>query len=187
MESSSVASMSMEVPRSTNAVKTYIMSATSSWSGRQNHFEVRHESPEPIMTVRAKGRGFGFTNPQVEVQLPDKSIVAACKLQGLGWKFGKLLYLGSPDCSDPADWIELKASGIMDPSIYRFQWKGSSYAWKRTHDAKLGGSVVSYNTHKLIDEGTGSVLCVHVHKWSWAHRYTARLEFMVSLHSNGLG
>lgn len=172
----------LETRRTEGAVKTYEIKTTS-LSGLLKNFEIRHESSDPILIVNVKGRALGFTNPQVHIQLPDKTVIAACKLKGLGWNFDKLLYLGNPDCSDPANWIELQASGIIDPSIYQFRWKGGLYSWRRTHNSQHDSSKLQWETHKLVKEDSGTVLCVYVHKWSWKHGYSARMDFTVSLFS----
>lgn len=136
---------------------------------------------EPVFHVSIARQSLGFGDSQISLCDPaTKSTFAACRLKG--WANHKLLYLGNPDCTDIADWITLKESGIWDPSKFSFEWKGEVYTWTRTRRKEFGANGWDGKTFKIARgrEEKGEVLGLYVHLGKWGRRDEGRVDWFVA-------
>lgn len=99
-----------------------------------------------------------FSQPQIDIQLSDKTIVASVKLQSFSRDL--LLHLGNPDCSDKAQWANLVCENF-GRSKYKFVHNGKTCSWTRTHNKEIGARRIGGRDFKLVDEATGQVLVVY--------------------------
>lgn len=120
--------------------------------------EIRQNGKTILNTKEHRGI---FKRPEINIELADRTIVASVRLQFRD----ALLHLGSPDCTDKADWIELTHDNAL-ASKYRFVFDERCYAWTRTHSKELGASKLGNRDFKLVDEGTGEVLAVYRHRYA---------------------
>ena len=135
------------------------------------------QNGQPILLINRK-QGF-FERPQVNIQLQDKTIVAACKSRSFGGN--QRLFLGNPDCADKAAWNDLvrESFGL---SKYKFMCNGRSFGWTRTHNKELGASRWGSMDYKLIDDQTGQILAVYLNNSKmFSTNPVARIDYYVEL------
>lgn len=197
-------------------LRSYAIIPTPTW-GRTSVFTITQTTPTPtpssdssttFYTALIQRAHHGFGDSQVLLQKPSSTsfspsqnpnstatTLATCRLRG--WKSQKFLFLGPhPDCTDPADWIPVTASGNFDPSKYFFQVGECGYAWVRTRRKDLGkcgwvgknfklvrlgvgvrGGVGGSGGGKDRGDGKGEVLAVYVHVGKWKSRDEGRVDW----------
>lgn len=170
-------------------VKSYSIIPTPTWA-RTSHFTIADPSTShAIYNVKIHRAAYGFGSTQLTLLPPGDNnlVLAACRIHGLSMT-NKFLFLGpgEPECTDPAEWIPVRASGRWDPAKFFFAYAGEEYAWTRTRSSELGvKSAWAGKSFKLVRVGSGEVLAVFVHLPQWTRKDEARLDFFAA--GEGMG
>jgi hypothetical protein len=77
-------------------------------------------------------------------------------------------------------WVDVKRHGVFVGRRYEFVWSplngtDVTFAWRRTHEKKLGASATSLSDKKLVDEATGEVVAVYLSNRSMSGKKVGRL------------